>query len=102
MTTSYRQCDAETLVRQIGRRNVLAISGGRVRVRETGVTLPVHQGYRVEIDLAANDTYTVRRVFARGTKTWTKGEQTDVYCDEVGEVAYQASCYVNVEFGVAS
>lgn len=66
------------------------------------MTLPVHQGYRVEIDLAANDTYTVRRVFTRGAKTWIKGERTDVYCDEVGEVAYQASCYVNVEFGMAS
>lgn len=90
--------DAQTLVQQIGRGNVLAISGGRVKVRESGITLPVHQGYRVEIDLAGNDTYTVRRVFARGTKTWIKGERTNVYCDEVGETAYEASCYVNVDF----
>lgn len=99
---TFRECDVTTLIEQIGGRNVLAISGGRVRVRKTGITLPVHQGYRVEIDLAGNDTYTVRRVFVRGQKTWIKGEQTDVYCDQVGEAAYQASCYVNVEFGSAA
>jgi hypothetical protein len=37
-------------------------------------------------------------VFTRGAKTWIKGERTNVYCDEVGEVAYQASCFQNVEF----
>lgn len=93
---------AETLVQQIGRGNVLAISGGRVQVREYGITLPVHAGYRVEIDLEPSDTYTVRRVFVRGHKTWVKGEVTNVYCDQVGETAYQASCYVNVEFGSAA
>lgn len=95
---SYRECNAQTLIEQIGRRNVLAISGGRVQVRETGITLPVHQGYKVEIDLAANDSYTVRRTFTRGNKTWVKGVRTDIYCTEVGEMAYQASCYVNVNF----
>jgi hypothetical protein len=29
----------------------------------------------------------------------TKGEQRNVYCDEVGEAAYQASCYRNGEWG---
>lgn len=78
--------------------NVLAISGGRVGVRETGVTLPVGNGYSVTIDLAGNDTYTVRRVFKRGAKVWIKGEQTDVYCEEVGEIAYQASSFRGYEF----
>jgi hypothetical protein len=28
------------------------------------------------------------------------GEVFGVYCDQIGEVAYRASCYVNVEFGM--
>lgn len=95
---ALRPCDAATLVAQIGRMNVLAISGGRVRTRETGVTLPVAHGYTVTVDLAANDTYTVRRIFTRGAKAWVKGERTNVYCDEVGEIAYRASCYLDGEF----
>lgn len=80
--------------------NLLAISGGKVMLNADGdLVLPVGKGYRVEISLDPSDTYTVRRVYKRGAKKWVKGEMSDVYCDEVGEVAYQASCYVNVEFG---
>ena len=99
MSTTYRECDPNTLAAQIGRMNILAISGGRVQVRPTGITLPVSNGYRVTVDLAADDTYTVTRIFVRGRNTWVKGQMTDVYCDEVGEVAYQASCFRNGEFG---
>lgn len=60
--------------------------------------LPVGSGYSVTVDLAANDTYTVRRVFKRGAKVWVKGEQTEVYCDEVGEIAYQASSFRSYDF----
>lgn len=95
---AFRRCSPETIARQIGRMNVLAISGGRVQHRETGVTLPVGSGYSVTVDLAANDTYTVRRVFKRGAKVWVKGEQTEVYCDEVGEIAYQASSFRSYDF----
>lgn len=93
-------CDADELVAQIGHRNVLAISGGRVLARRSGVTLPVSAGYSVTVDLAGNDTYTVRRVFVRAGKRWVKGELTGIHCDQVGEMAYQASCFRNVEFGV--
>jgi hypothetical protein len=93
----FVECDARTLAAQIGPRTILAISGGRIYVRETGVTLPVSNGYRVTVDLAGNDTYTVRRVFTRAGKTWIKGERSDVYCEQVGEVAYQASCFRNVK-----
>lgn len=89
MDTVFTNCDTRELIAQVGTMNVLAISGGRIEHRPTGVTLPVAYGYAVTIDLAANDTYTVRRVF-RGT---TKREWSDVYCDEVGETAYQASCF---------
>src|SRR5690242_14771473 len=94
----FRECDPRILAEQMGVRNILAISGGRGQVRETGITLPVSSGYRVTVDLAGNDTYTVRRVFTRAGRTWIKGERTDVYCEQVGEAAYQASCFRNVEF----
>lgn len=96
--TSYRPCDARELVAQIGRGNILAISGGRVLARETGVTLPVGHGYSVTIDVAADDTYTVSRVFKRSGKVFNKGQMTGIYCEDIGDVAYYASCYVNVDF----
>jgi hypothetical protein len=84
-------------LQHIGRMNVLAISGGRVQViDETTISLPVHYGYSVEVKLnEAQDLYEVRRIFRRGAKRWIKGEQLGVYCDEVGEVAYRASCYLD-------
>lgn len=86
-------CDPDVLVNQIGIRGILAISGGRVLARKTGITLPVSNGYSVTVDLHASDTYVVRRVFTRAGKTWVKGERTNVYCDQVGEAAYYASCF---------
>jgi hypothetical protein len=94
----FRECDPRVLAAQIGMGNILAISGGRIQVRETGITLPVSNGYRVTVDLAGNDTYTVRRLFTRAGRTWIKGERTGIYCEQVGETAYQASCFRNVEF----
>jgi hypothetical protein len=90
-TTEFRPCDTQQIVEQIGRMNIFAISGGRIIRRETGITLPVGAGYSVTIDLDWGDEYVVRRIFKRGLKVWLKGEQRGVYCDEVGEVAYQAS-----------
>jgi len=91
---------AKTLLAQIGRMNVLAISGGRTRLVDGVVVLPVGSGYTVEVAYVdGRDTYTVRRVFTRGIKRWTKGEVTDVYADEVGEIAYQAHAFRSYEFG---
>ena len=89
---TFIECDAQELANQIGR-NIFAISGGRIYARPTGVTIPVDCGYSVTVDLNWDDTYVVRRIFRRGTKTWIKGERTNVYCDEVGEAAYYASCF---------
>jgi hypothetical protein len=97
--TTFAPCDARELIQQIGGRNILSISGGRVVVRESGVTLPVGRGYSVTVDLAGDDTYTVRRIFRRGGRQWIKGERRGVYCDQVAEAAYLASCFVNVAFG---
>lgn len=99
-TNEFRELPShEELLRQIGFGNLAAISGGRWLRRDTGITLPVGRGYSVTVDYAWDDTYVVRRVFKRGPKVWVKGEEANVYCDEVGETAYRASCYVNVPFG---
>jgi len=100
-----RVFNPKELLRQIGMMNVFAISGGRwtAITNEEGecveVILPVGKGYRVAITLGFMDTYTVRREFVRAGKVFEKGVVEDVYCDEVGEVAYKASCFVNVPFG---
>ena len=106
MTNEYQQrpFDARELQKQIGLNNLFAISGGRILAvrnedQETvEVILPVGKGYRVAITLGYDDTYIVRREFVRGGKVFTKGVQKNVYFDEVGDVAYYASCFVNVDF----
>jgi hypothetical protein len=90
---NFIPCNLQELLLQIGIPNLLAISGGRVQKRETGVTLPVGSGYSVSIDLAPSDTYTVRRLFTRAGKTTIKGEWEGVYFENVGELAYRASCF---------
>jgi len=88
-----RTLNRDMLLQQIGKMNVLAISGGRVSMHDHTMELPVSNGYLVTITLDPSDTYTVRRIFARGGKVWVKGEWTDVYSEQVGEVAYMASCF---------
>jgi len=85
------------IVQQIGVMNLLAISGGRVIGRPTGLWLPVGSGYHVTVDLDANDTYVVRRLFKRAGKIYLKGERTDVYAEDLSECAYYASCYVSYD-----
>lgn len=89
----FRPCNTEELLGQLGMNNLFAISGGRVTKRSTGVTLPISNGYSLTIDLAWNDTYTVRRLFTRSGKVSIKGELTGVYCEDLGEVAYYGSCF---------
>ena len=80
--------------------NLLGISGRRWSHDIFGdILLPVSSGYRVRISLAADDTYTVTHEMKRGAKLFVKGVQSGVYCDEIGAVCYQASCYKNVSFG---
>lgn len=90
------EAQARELIAQIGKMNLWAISGGRVQVDSQGaVVLKVGNGYAVRIVLEGNDTYTVQRMW----RHVVKGEAQNVYCDEVGEIAYVASCYVNRDFG---
>lgn len=98
-----RGTQIETLKGQIGRMNILGISGGRSMIQDGKLVLPVSSGYRVLIGLdEGSDTYTVERVMVRGAKTFQKGIVTNVYCSEVGEVAYQAGMYKSYDFGGVS
>src|SRR5690348_6990990 len=85
--------ERQTIVQQIGVMNVLSISGGRVRPLPDGVELPVSSGYRVRVHLTPSDDYTVERVQVRGGKEYVHGCRERVYCDEVGQAAYYASCF---------
>lgn len=99
-----RPFDVDVLLNQIGMNNVYAISGGRVAIWKpegecVQVELPVSSGYLVRITLAWDDTYTVERILRRRPKGHSSkvskvmGRMTGVYYDQVGEVAYYASCY---------
>lgn len=99
MASEFRECDARETAHQIGVMNLFSISGGRIGIRPTGLTLPVSNGYSVTVDLDWDDTYVVRRVFTRKGVASVKGEVSNVYCDEVGEIAYQASCFRNGPWG---
>ncbi len=90
---------ATTIVKQIGMQNRLAISGGRQYLipstaqHGAGVRLPVSNGHHVEIIYEFNDTYTIRGYFERKGKRIITHQFFDVYCDQLGEIAYKASCY---------
>lgn len=85
----------QEIVRQIGYMNVGAISGGKVIGLVDGVRLPVGYGYVVDVRLTPVDEYSVERVFVRAGKEISKGKRDHVFCDEVGETAYKASCFRN-------
>lgn len=86
---------AQTILMQVGRMNVLAISGGRAKVSaEGGVVLPVRYGYGVHIVLdRGTDTYRVERTFTRSGRCSVKREWTMVHAEQLGDVAYTASCF---------
>jgi kynurenine formamidase len=98
-----RPFDENELIAQIGKMNIFAISGGRVGVivengETVAIEMPVSQGYWVVISLGWDDTWTVTRQYVRKGVVTDKGTLEGVYADQVGEIAYQASCYKNVEF----
>ena len=80
------------MARQIGA-NLLPISGGQVVGIADGIEMPCGSGFHVRVQLTPIDEYTVSRVFRRGGEEWIHGQREHVFCDEVSEVAYFASCY---------
>jgi hypothetical protein len=87
--------NSRTLLEQIGRMNWLAISGGRYEVFNSTVFLPVAKGYWVAITLTGADDYTVNRITLRAGKVTVKETFEGVYAENIGEVAYRASCFEN-------
>ena len=101
-----RDCDASEIISQIGKGNLWGISGGawaRLRDSKTqeriiGAWLPCGSSRAVEVVLDFDDTYRVRRVrrIVKGPNKHqgiVEHEVAGIYCDQVGEAAYQASCW---------
>ncbi len=99
-----RPCNAQEIAQQVGKWNIMAISGGRAHAitnhngETVGISLPVNGTRRVDIVLDWNDTYIVRRVrkVVRGAERGNEIIEDDaygIYCDEVGETAYRLSCW---------
>jgi hypothetical protein len=96
-----RTCDPTEIIYQIGKMNLFAVSGGvwgSLRDAEQniiGVWLPCGRGRMVEVSLDFDDTYRVRcvRRGAQRNQGIIETEVVGVYCDQVGEAAYQASCW---------
>lgn len=89
---------ATTTMKHIGTMNVLAICGGKWTwtYDDLGVDVILKCGYGYTVRVRyerARDTYTVTRELTRKFDRWVKGEMTDVYCTEVGEVAYRAGMF---------
>ncbi len=99
-----RPCDTGEILAQIGAMTTLAVSGGRaVNIRNgegetVGVLLPCGESRAVEVVLDWMDVYTVRRVrlVTRGVQRGSvvvESETALVYCDQLAEVVYSASCW---------
>ena len=100
--TTGRTIHGQTLLAQMGRMNVLAISGGRAnRISESTIEFPVANCWVVLVTLDANDTYRVERATKRSGRYNIKATASNVYAEQVGEIAYRASCYHD-GFAVAS
>jgi hypothetical protein len=106
MSVGARDFSVNQTLGQIGRMNVLAVSGGKVNGlygpnggKAIGVELPVSSGYKVRVYLNDNDTYTVQRVYHTAASEKLLGETTGVHADQVGEDVYQAGMYKSNSFG---
>lgn len=94
------------IIDQLGRMNIMSISGGRVIRMSSGVRLPVSSGISVVITYNEGaDDYTVKREFmrkVRGVDTiFDHGQRTQVYCDQLAETAYVAGMYKSYAKGDA-
>jgi uncharacterized protein YjbI with pentapeptide repeats len=91
--------EARIAVNQIGGWTIAAISGGRKSVENGRLVMPAGAGYQVRVSLAPDDTYSVERVFVRGTNVYPKGRIDGVYADQLSNVAYRAALYADGPFG---
>lgn len=92
MTWTIYPEEQQAIRDQIGM-NILAISGGVWNRIADGIEMPCGAGYTVRVQLTPGDDYTVTRVFKRAGEEFIHGSRKGVFCDEVSEVAYFASCF---------
>lgn len=86
----------QTMLRQIGVMNVLAICGGAMEYIANGIDMKVGYGYWVRVEyIWGADTYRVGRVFKRAGNERDCGTRENIYADELGNIAYYASCFRN-------
>ncbi|MCC5807588.1 MAG: hypothetical protein JJU00_14790 [Opitutales bacterium] len=90
-----------TMMDQIGEGTLLGVSGGRYIVRDSQtLRLPAGCGYAVDVRYNhGEDLYEVSRVYVRDGLTHVKGTRTRIYCDQLAETVWDASCFRNVPFG---
>jgi hypothetical protein len=81
------------IVAQIGRMNMLCISGGQWFPIADGIEMKAGGGYVVRVQLTPADDYTVTRIFRRNGVDTEHGQKRGVYFDTVGNEAYRASCF---------
>ena len=103
--TGARTFVAQQTIDQIGRANILAVSGGRITflykgktTRSTslvGLEFPVDRDHSVRVFLAHDDTYTVQRL--QGNEA--VGTEEDLYFFNVGDAVYRAGMYHTTSFG---
>jgi hypothetical protein len=101
---SGRECDPQEVIAQMGKMNFLAVCGGKwAKINASdgvtiGLLMPCGESRAVEVVLNFLDLYEVRRVrlVNRGEYKGTlvvEHEVLDVYCDQLGELVWQASCW---------
>lgn len=99
-----RPCDPKVIIQQMGVPTFFAVCGGKWTAvvnkdNETvGVLMPTSGSRMVEVILDWMDTYTVRRtrIVTHGDKRGdivVESETQMVYCDQLNEVVWQASCW---------
>ena len=97
-----RPCDPNVIAQQIGKMTIYAISGGQAFAiydendETVGLRLPCGTGRCVDIVLNWDDTYIVsqNRIITKGDnkgRIVNEYRNFGIYCDQVGEEAYQAS-----------
>lgn len=99
-----RGCDPQVILSQMGLMNLYGVSGGKWSAlsasdgSEIGVILPCGESRAVEVILNGSDLYEVRRVrlVNKGQQKGTvvvEIEVLDVFCENLGDAVYSASCW---------
>lgn len=88
-TTWEARMDARTTIQQIGRVTLGSVGARRFKQDGDSLIFTISRGHRyVRITLDPSDTYSVRTYMVRSGRL--AFEQTDVYCDQLAQVIWDA------------